>query len=451
MPATGITVAGNFFQVLGLQPSLGRLFTVDETRKNGRPVVLLTSAFWKRRLAADPAIVGKAIDLNGQPTTVIGVLPKSFDFGAVFSPGTKVDLYVPAILDDMRNWGNIVTLLGRLKPGVNMTQAQAEAQVLAPQLYFNTKYPESKGRYQLIPKSLKEHVSGKLRRSLIVLWSAVGMILLIVCVNLSNLLLARAVTRSKELAVRSALGAGRMRLMGQLLTESFVLSGTGAVVGLGLAYAITSFLAHHGSIALPLLSNVRVDGAALAWTLLVSTAVAVLFGVVPGLKMAQGNLHESLKDTGQRMSEGSKHERTRAVLVISEVALACVLLVSAGLLLRSFLRVLDVDLGFQPAMAAALKVDYDDGDSAEKRSVIFQQILRRIQAIPGIEAAGMVDYLPLGQNRSWGAPRVKGKTYRPGELPSPLVYVVTPGYLRAMGMRLRGATLAGKTAPLARR
>src|SRR5207237_8578739 len=214
-------------------------------------------------------------------TTVIGVLPKSFDFGAVFSPGTKVDLYVPAILDDMRNWGNILTLLGRLKPGVNMTQAQAEAHVLAPQLYFNTKYPESKGRYQLIPKSLKEHVSGKLRRSLIVLCPAVGMILLIVCVNLSNLLLARAMTRSKELAVRSALGAGRMRLMGQLLTESFVLSGTGAAVGLGLAYAITSFLAHQGSIALPLLSNVRGDGAALAWTPLVSTAVAVPFGVVP--------------------------------------------------------------------------------------------------------------------------------------------------------------------------
>src|SRR6184192_3728911 len=135
LPATGITIAGNFFQVLGIQPSLGRLFTVEETRKNSRPVVLLTSAFWKRRLAADPAIVGKAIDLNGQPTTVIGVLPKSFDFGAVFSPGTKVDLYVPAILDDMRNWGNILTLIGRLKPGVNMIQAQAEAQVLAPQLY----------------------------------------------------------------------------------------------------------------------------------------------------------------------------------------------------------------------------------------------------------------------------------------------------------------------------
>ena len=447
LPATGMTVAGNFFQVLDVQPSLGRLFTADETRKNGRPVVLLGNAFWKRHFASDAGIVGKAIDLNGQPTTVVGVLPESFDFGAVFAPGTKVDLYTPASLDDMRDWGNILTLIGRLKPGVNLAQAQAEAQVLAPRLYFNVKYPQSKGRYQLIPKSLKEHVSGKLSRSLILLWSAVGMILLIVCVNLSNLLLTRAVTRSKELAVRSALGAGRLRLIAQLLTESFVLSGAGAIVGLGLAYTITVFLAHQGSIALPLLSSVRVDGAALAWTVLIATSVAVVFGVVPGMKISEGNLHESLKSGGQQSSEGTKHERMRSMLVISEVALACVLLVSAGLLLRSFLRVLDVDLGFRPARAAALKVDYDDGNSPEKRSVIFQQILQRVQAIPGVEAAGMVDYLPLGQNRAWGAPQAKGKTYRPGELPSPLVYVVTPGYLRAMGMRVRGRDFTWEDSP----
>jgi len=446
-PATGITVAGSFFQVLDVQPSLGRLFTAEETRQHARPVVLLANAFWKRHFGSDAGIVGKVIDLNGQPTTVVGVLPEGFDFGAVFAPGTKVDLYAPAILDDMRMWGNILTLMGRLKPGVNLSQAQAEAQVLGPRLYFNIKYPESKGRYQLIPKSLKEHVSGKLRRSLILLWAAVGMILLIVCVNLSNLLLTRAVTRSKELAVRSALGAGRWRLISQLLTESFVLSGAGAIMGLGLAYTITVFLAHQGSIALPLLSSVRVDGAALAWTVLIASSVAVVFGVVPGMKISEGNLHELLKSGGQQASEGTKHERMRSMLVISEVALACVLLVSAGLLLRSFLRVLDVDLGFQPARAAAVKVDYDDGGSAEKRSVIFQQILQRVQAIPGVEAAGMVDYLPLGQNRAWGAPQAKGKTYRPGELPSPLVYVVTPGYLRAMGMRARGRDFTWEDSP----
>ena len=438
IPATGIIVTGNFFHVLGLQPALGRLFVEDETRKNAHPVVLLANAFWKRHFHSDPKIVGTDIDLDGHPSTVVGVLPDSFDFGAVFAPGTKVDLFAPAILDDMRMWGNILTLVGRLKPGVSFAQAQADLRTVAPQLYFNTRYPQSKGRYQLIPTLLKEHVSGKLRRSLIMLWSAVGVILLIVCVNLSNLLLARAVSRSKEMAVRSALGAGRMRLVAQLLTESLVLSVAGAILGLVLALSITAFLAHQGSIALPLLGSVRIDGAALAWTVLIAISVAVVFGIVPGLKTAHDNLLESLKDGGQRTSDSHTHERTRAALVISEIALACVLLVSAGLLLRSFVRVLDIDLGFEPARAAAIKVDYNENATGEQRSVIFQQIQRRVEAIPGIEAAGFVDYLPLGQNRSWGSPQAKGKTYRPGELPGALVYIVTPGYLRAMGMRVHG-------------
>ncbi len=436
VPATGIDVAGNFFQVLGVQPSLGRLFTANETRKSSHPVVLLANAYWKRQFAADPAIVGKAIDLNGQPATVVGVLPPTFDFGAVFSPGEKVDLYTPMILDDVRNWGNILTMIGRLRPGVSAAQAQAEANLLAPQLYFNIKYPDSKGIYKATLTPLKEYITGRLRTPLIMLWSAVGVILLIVCVNLSNLLLARAATRSKEFALRSALGAGRMRLVRQMLTESLVLSAAGAALGLGLAFAITSSLVHQASIALPLLSEVRVDGTALAWTLLVAVSAAILFGVLPGLKISRGNLYERLKDAGQGMSEGKKHERMRAVLVISEVALACVLLVGAGLLLRSFLRVLDVNLGFQPAQAATIKIDYDDGGSPAKRSMIFQQILSHIEAIPGVEAAGMADYLPLGQNRNWGPLTPKGKTYRPGELPSPLVYVVTPGFFRAMGMSL---------------
>jgi predicted permease len=436
VPATGINVAGNFFQVLGVQPALGRLFTADETRKGSHPVVLLANAYWKRQFAADLAIVGKAIDLNGQPVTVVGVLPASFDFGAVFSPGEKVDLYTPMILDDMRDWGNILTMIGRLKPGVTVPRAQAEANLVAPTLYFNVKYPDSNNRYQTTLTPLKTYVTGRLRGPLIMLWSAVGAILLIVCVNLSNLLLARAATRSKEFALRSALGAGRPRLLRQLLTESLVLSGAGAALGLGFAFAITSLLAHQGSIALPLLSDVRVDGAALAWTLLVAVAVAAVFGVVPGLKISSGRLHDSLKDAGPGMSEGKNHERVRAALVISEVALACVLLVGAGLLLRSFLRVLDVNLGFQPAQAAAVKVDYDDGGSTAKRGVIFQEIVDHIEAIPGVESAGMVDYLPLGQNRNWGYLEVKGKVYRPGEAPSPLVYVVTPGFFRAMGMRL---------------
>jgi predicted permease len=170
--------------------------------------------------------------------------------------------------------------------------------------------------------------------------------------------------------------------------------------------------------------------------LLVAIAVAALFGVVPGLRISSGRLHDSLKDAGPGLSEGKKHERVRAALVISEVSLACVLLVGAGLLLRSFLRVLSVNLGFEPTHSAAIKVDYDDGGSTAKRSVIFREILNHVEAIPGVKDAGIVDYLPLGQNRNWGPVEVKGKLYRRGEAPSPLVYVVTPGFFRAMGMQV---------------
>src|SRR5438094_188511 len=434
-PVSGVMVECNFFQTLGVQPMLGRLFTPDECRKNAAPAVLLSYFFWKRQFAGDRSIVGQAITLNNAPVTVAGVLPPSFDFGSVFAPGTKMDILVPAIYD-MRNWGNTLLLIGRLKPGQTIAQTQAEANLLFPRFYFNAAHPEWGTGYQAQVRSLKDHVSGKLRRSLIVLWSAVGLILLIVCVNLSNLALARASARSKEFAMRTALGAGRARLIRQLLTESMVLSIAGAVLGLGFAFVMTFYLAHQGSIALPLLSSLRVDGAALAWTLLVATASAVLFGLVPAFRMSGKNIQEALKESGHGTTTGRRHDRVRAVLVVSEIALACVLLVGAGLLLRSFLRVLDVDLGFQPERAAALRVDYDDGGNAARRGAVLEEMLRNVKAIPGIEEAGISDMLPLDRNRSWGL-GAKGVVYRRGEYPDAFVYVVTPGYLAAMGMHLR--------------
>jgi predicted permease len=290
-------------------------------------------------------------------------------------------------------------------------------------------------------------VSGKLQGSLVMLWAAVGAILLIACVNLSNLLLARGAARSKEFAMRGALGASRGRIVRQLLTESLVLSGAGAVVGFLLAAVLVSWLAHQGAIALPLLSTLHMDVAALGWTVLIAVFAATVFGLVPGLRMASGNLQESLKDAGPGASASRKHEFTRSILVVLEVLLACILLVLAGLLLRSFMRVLDVDLGFQPERAAAIKLTYDDsvpgdktGDlSAAKRGVIFQQILARVGSLPGVEAVGMVDYLPLGQNRAWGTPIPKGRNRSEfKKIAGPLVYVISPGYMRAMGTTLRG-------------
>jgi predicted permease len=443
-PTTSFEVIGNFFQVLGVQPAMGRLFTSDESR-GAHPIALLANAYWRRQFASDPAIVGKAIELNGTPVTIVGVLPDSFDFGAVFSPGAKVDLFTPLDLNLERDWGNIVTLIGRLKPGVTVAQALDDTNRVAPNIYFNVKYPQTLGNYKsaLIPVPLKDYVTGKLRRSLIALWCAVTAILLIAGVNLSNLLLARAVARAKEFAVRGALGASRGRIVRQLLMESLVLSGAGAAIGLGLALILIAWLAHQGSVALPLLSTLRIDGHALGWTVLVAVFTAMIFGLLPGLRIASGNLQEMLKDSGPGAGLGRKHERVRAALVIFEVALACVLLVSAGLLLRSFVKVLDVDLGFQPDRAASIKVDYDDSAPSQeasqaKRGEVFQQIIARVSALPGVEAAGISDYLPLGPNREWDSPVPKGKIFSPGELPAPLVYVITPGFIRALGIRMHG-------------
>jgi predicted permease len=308
----------------------------------------------------------------------------------------------------------------------------------------NPKYPDSCGDYKAVPVPLKDYVSGKLRGSLVLLWSAVGGILLVACVNLSNLLLARSAARSKEFAMRTALGASRARIVGQLLTESLILSGVGAVCGLALAAIVVAWLRHQGAIALPLLSTLQIDLAALGWMVLIAFFAAMFFGLLPGLRMASGNLQESLKDSGAGSGQSRRHDRMRSFLVVTEVALACVLLVGAGLLMRSFLKVLDVDLGFQPQHAASITVDYDDSAptfvaGAEKRSVIFQQVIARVSRIPGVEAAGISDYLPLGRNRAWGLPVPKGFV-KPKDfgVAGPLVYVVTPGYLHAMGTRITG-------------
>jgi predicted permease len=433
-PVSFVWVDGTLFQTLGVQPALGRSFTHEECVKGGKPAVLLSYFFWQRQFAGDPKIVGQAIQLDKLSATVVGVLPASFDFGAVFAPGSKLDFFRPVAMDDIRTWGHMLSLVGRLKPGVSVPQAQAEANILLPQLPGANDDNWSTDLKTTI-SGLQDHVTGKLRRSLLVLWGAVALILLIVCVNLSNLLLARLASRHKEFALRGALGASRGRLIRQLLTESLVLSAFGAFLGVALALAVTLFLAHQSSFALPLLSTIRVDAAALAWTLLLTLIVGVLFGLAPGFALSSGNLQKTLKDATRGSSEGREHGRMRSVLVVSEVALACVLLVSAGLFLRSFLRILDVDLGFQPAHAAAIKVDYDDGGNGTRRSAILQDMLQRVSAIPGVQAAGVSDMLPLDRNRSWDL-LAKGKVYSKDVNDDAFVYVVTPGYLAAMGMHL---------------
>ena len=432
---SGIPVSQNFFPLLGVQPQLGRNFSNEECKWNGPRAVLLSDGLWKRRFASDPTVVGRKLTINEKAVTVIGVMPASFDFASVFAPGNRVDLYFPFPLTQETNrWGNTLAIIGRLKPGATVQGAQAEFRILGPQI--RTQHPE---RNDLAPRLmlLDSHVSGRLRPALFVLACAVCVVMLIVCANLSNLQLARTATRQKEMAVRVALGAGRHRLIRQMLTESMALSCCGAILGLVLGFVGTRVLAHLDSVSIPLLATVRMDMGALVCTVLLAIVTGVAFGVVPALHAPARAIHDALKDSGRGTSEGKRHAWIRGSLVVSEIAFACVLLVGAGLLIRSFLRVLDVNLGFQPARAAALRVDPSSRfTTREQRNAYFDEVLRRVKEIPGVEAAGLTDVLPLGVNRSWGA-AAKGQVYTRGNYPDAFVRIVSDGYLRSMGIPLR--------------
>jgi predicted permease len=430
-----VPVSQNFFPLLGVKPHLGRLFTDEECRWNGPKAVLLSYGLWKRRFASDPNIVGRKLTINDAPVTVAGVLPESFDFASVFAPGAHIDLYSPFPLTPETNrWGNTLSIVGRLKPGMTVPSAQAEFDVIAGPI--SRQHPEWNGfRPKLSP--FEQHVSGRLRPALFVLACAVGVVMLIVCANLSNLQLARTATRQKEMAIRAALGARRHRLIRQMLTESVVLSSCGAALGLILAVTGTRVLTHLEGVSIPLLGSVGVDGSALGFTLLVAVLTGLLFGLMPALQVPSISMHDVLKDSARGGSEGKRHAWVRSALVVSEIAFACVLLVGAGLLIRSFLRVLDVNLGFRPERAVALRIDPSSQYSTQvQRNSYFDEALRRVKSAGGIEAAGLTDVLPLGRNRTWGA-GAKGQVYERGQYPGAFVRIVSDGYLAAMGIPVR--------------
>jgi len=443
---SGVPVSRNFFPLLGIQPRIGRLFSEEECKWHGPKAVLLSHGLWERRFGSDPGIVGRALTLNDESVTVVGVLPASFDFSSVFAPGSHIDLYFPFPLSmETNRWGNTLAIIGRLKPGVALGSAQAEMRVLAEQI--TRAHPERndfEGRLSL----LGEHVSGRMRPALLVLACAVGVVMLIVCANLSNLLLARTAARQKEIAIRIALGAGRRRLVVQMLTESVALACCGALLGVLLAVVGTRALAHLDAINIPLLQNVRMDTTALAFTLVMAVLTGLIFGLAPALQAPATALHDALKDTSRGSTEGKQRSWIRSSLVVSEIAFACVLLVGAGLLIRSFLRVLDVNLGFRPERAAALRVDPDARYSTQaQQNAYFNEVLRRVKSVPGVEAAGLTDALPLGRNRSWGA-GAKGQVYKRGQYPNAFVRVVSDGYLKAMGIPLRaGRDIAEQDTP----
>jgi predicted permease len=432
---TSVPVSQNFFPLLGVEPQLGRQFSEDEAKFNGPRAVTLSDGIWRRKFGADSHIVGRSLDFDGGPKTVVGVLPAWFDFSTVFTPGSHVDVFECFPLSSETNkWGNTLSIVGRLKPGVSVKTAQAEATVLA-----KLQKEAHKERNDFDPKvsMLTEHVSGRLRPALFVLATAVGVVMLIVCANLSNLLLARGTTRQKEIAIRATLGAGKMRLIRQMLTESLMLSFCGAIVGLVLAFVGTRVLAHLTSISIPLLGEVHIDVTVLAFTLLIALATGLVFGLLPALQVRGLRLHDTLKDANRGSSVGRGHAWVRNALVISEIGLACVLVVGAGLLIRSFMRVLDVNMGFNPEGTAAVRVDPNASyKTEEQRNAYFTEVLRRVNDIQGITGAGMSDAIPLGHNRSWGV-AAKGVQYTPETFPVGFPRIISEGYFHAIGIPLK--------------
>jgi predicted permease len=437
----GVPVARDFLEVLGVQPELGHNF-VDEQGFypwEGNPTVILTQGFWQRRYAGDPEVVGRTVSINYQPTEIIGVLPAWFDFATYFSPGARIDfLTVFPISEQTDRQGNTLVMIGRMRPGVTVEDAQAELDLMNQQLQQDD--PERWG-LGAVATGLQEKITGRFRRAVLLLAGAAALVMVIVCANLSNLLLARAMDRRKEIAVRAAMGANRTRLIRQLLTESVVLSGAGAAVGLTLAFGITRMVAGASAINVPLLHSVSIDGAALGFSVLLAVVAGLLFGIVPALQTSVGSEHAVLSDAaGRGASVGRGGAWVREALVVSEVALACILLIGGGLLVRSFLQVLDVDLGFREEGALAWRVDTPRAfETGEERIGYFERIVDNVQQVPGVEQVGFSDTLPLGRNRGWGI-RVQGIDYGEDCCPGALPRLVDHRYLQTMGIPL----LAGR-------
>ena len=440
-----VGVSDNFLTTLGVTPLHGRNFTAEECKWLGsdgvspKPgAVILSYRFWQRRFAGDPSVIGRTLTLNHTPTVIVGVLPGSFDFASIFTPGNEVELVTPFPLSpETADWGNTVFGIGRLKPGVTVAQAQAELTVLSVRLQETIR---NVGRFGAIVSPLDTAVRGRFRGAFFLLIGAVACVLAIACVNLSNLLLARMNVRRQEFAVRVALGARRRHLVQQALTESLLLAFAGALVGVPAAVWLTEGLAKLQTFGVPLLQGATVDPAALAVALGVTTLTGVACGLLPAVYLSRGHGGRSLQNATHQRSAGRSAGFVRSGLIVTEVALACILLVGAGLLFRSFSALLQVNLGFQPKHAMSWRVDPPQPFATPaEANVYFDRLVARVAGLPGVESVGLSDCLPLGRNRTWGAGAV-GLEYPDGKNPFAFPRIVDPHYLRTMQIPL----LAGR-------
>jgi putative ABC transport system permease protein len=385
-------VTGNYFDAFGVTPALGRGFTLENEKPGNDQVTVLSHAFWQKHFAGDPQIVNKTITLDSKSYQVIGVMP------AGLSLPQAAELWVPLNFDVdpgmKQRKAHFLRPIGRLKAGVSLAQAQADTDVIAAHL--EQQYPNSNTGWNLRLVSLREQLVGGTRTTLFVLFGAVGFVLLIACANVANLLLVRAAARQKEIALRTALGASRLRIVRQMLTESLLLSLLGGALGALLAVWGVQLLVSLSANSLPRTVNVNIDANVLLFTLLISFATGLLFGLAPAFRTASVNLIDSLKD-GARGSEGTMKNRTRSLLVVFESAVAVVLLVGAGLLIRSLISLQKVNPGFDADHVLSLRVDLpekkygDEGKSAN----FFEQLEARVASIPGVQTVGLITELPL--------------------------------------------------------
>ena len=433
-------VTTGFFEILGVNALHGRTFLRDEYQAGNDAVIVIGHGLWQRRFGADPNLVGQKLLLNGRPHTVVGVMPPGFEFGSereMWSP------WVEVAQDKQIRGSAYIKVIGRLKPGVTTEQAQAEMNGIAARLA--QAYPQTNSEVGVAVVPLPEQLVGHVRPALLMLLCAVGLMLLIACANVANLLLARASTRRREFAIRAALGAARSRLIVQLLTESLLLATLGGIGGVLLASwgvdAVIALSPHN----LPRLDQVRIDAHVLIFALGVSLVTALIFGLAPALQFSRTNLQEFLKEGGRTGSTGFARNRLRNLLVVSEVALALMLLVGAGLLVRSFVRLLQVDSGFTVDKALALEVHvWGRARTPEQRAAFFEQSLDRIAALPGVEAAGAVSALPFHTNpiEIKSELVIEGRPIpAPGQEPIAYATVATYDYFRTMGIPLRRGRL----------
>ena len=432
-------VTANTFSVLGVSPAIGRVFSSTEDLPKGPNVVVLGYALWSRRYSADPSIVGRSIQIDGRPYEVVGIMPAGFLLPTDYQNPQPSQLWVPQQFDptSMDHGSHGLFAAARLQEGATVAQAAEELHGIAQAMTREGLYPVAM-RFDTVTLSLEEEVVGDVRRSIWLLFGAVGFLLLIACANVANLLLARAEARQREIAVRAALGAGGRRMVRQLLTESLLLTSLSAIVGLALAGAGVRLLAWWNPASIPRIAGVTVDLRVAVFTIAMALVTSVIFGLAPALRALRAGLVESLKDGSQSASSGSARQRFRNTLVVLEMALAVVLLVGAGLMLRSLWALQSTPLGLQPSNVLTMRVALPAESYRSPEEVVgfYQRLMERVKQLPGVASAGAARSLPLGSTIGDYGLTVEGFVPPPGTRPKGDWQIVTDGYLDAMGERV---------------